>query len=137
MRPPRLLLPVSLIAWATLALAGQSDVLPPEMEGVGVVEHIGTTVDLDFTFIAENGYPGRPRLALPVRDPIQGKGSQAGAGRSLGGEIQSDGRPVAAVLFPLRPAGPRLRPVCDQHHAGRRSAGGPDPGIGPLAALAR
>jgi protein SCO1/2 len=42
---------------ATAALAGQSDILPPEMEGVGVTERVGQPVDLDLTFIAENGYP--------------------------------------------------------------------------------
>jgi len=31
--------------------------LPSELEGVGIVEHLGAQVDLDLTFIAENGYP--------------------------------------------------------------------------------
>src|SRR5579862_7855040 len=31
--------------------------VPPQLEGVGVDEHLGRTVDLNLTFIAENGYP--------------------------------------------------------------------------------
>lgn len=34
-------------------------VLPMQLEGVGVEEHLGRTIDLDLTFIAENGYPVR------------------------------------------------------------------------------
>jgi protein SCO1/2 len=41
---------------------GDPPVLPPgqlpmQLEGVGVEEHLGRTIDLDLTFIAENGYP--------------------------------------------------------------------------------
>src|SRR5689334_13715321 len=32
-------------------------VRPPQLEGVGVDEHLGRTVDLNLQFIAENGYP--------------------------------------------------------------------------------
>ncbi|HWZ32762.1 MAG TPA: SCO family protein [Bryobacteraceae bacterium] len=32
-------------------------VRPPQLEGVGVDEHLGRTVDLNLTFVAENGYP--------------------------------------------------------------------------------
>lgn len=32
-------------------------VLPPMLQGVGVDEHLGFPVDLNLTFIAENGYP--------------------------------------------------------------------------------
>src|SRR5277367_5092199 len=31
--------------------------LPPQLDGVGVDEHLGRTVDLNLTFIGENGYP--------------------------------------------------------------------------------
>lgn len=31
--------------------------VPPQLEGVGVDEHLGRTVDLNLTFTAENGYP--------------------------------------------------------------------------------
>jgi protein SCO1 len=31
--------------------------LPPELQGVGVEEHLGRAVDLNLTFTAENGYP--------------------------------------------------------------------------------
>src|SRR5574340_415156 len=53
---PRLLSSSAILACA-IAFAGPSDVLPPEMEGVGVTEHVGQPVDLNLTFIAENGYP--------------------------------------------------------------------------------
>ena len=32
-------------------------VTPPQLQGVGVDEHLGRPVDLNLTFIAENGYP--------------------------------------------------------------------------------
>ncbi|HML18784.1 MAG TPA: SCO family protein [Bryobacteraceae bacterium] len=32
-------------------------VTPPQLEGVGIDEHLGRPVDLNLTFIAENGYP--------------------------------------------------------------------------------
>jgi len=32
-------------------------VRPPQLENVGVDEHLGRNIDLDLTFIAENGYP--------------------------------------------------------------------------------
>jgi len=32
-------------------------VRPPQLEGVGVDEHLGRNIDLNLTFIAENGYP--------------------------------------------------------------------------------
>jgi protein SCO1/2 len=55
--------------WLASALHAQlpSDVMPPEMEGVGVTERIGQPVDLDLTFIAENGYP------LPLRQLVTGE----------------------------------------------------------------
>jgi protein SCO1/2 len=31
--------------------------LPMQLEGVGVEEHLGRTIDLDLEFVAENGYP--------------------------------------------------------------------------------
>lgn len=33
------------------------NVLPSMLEGVGVEEHLGRTIDLNLTFVAENGYP--------------------------------------------------------------------------------
>src|SRR5580700_8054852 len=32
-------------------------VKPPMLEGVGIDEHLGRDIDLNLTFIAENGYP--------------------------------------------------------------------------------
>jgi protein SCO1 len=32
-------------------------VVPRELEGVGIDEHLGRTIDLDLEFVAENGYP--------------------------------------------------------------------------------
>lgn len=40
---------------AVLAVHAQQ--LPPELEGVGIEEKLGAQIDLDLTFIAENGYP--------------------------------------------------------------------------------
>lgn len=34
-----------------------ANVRPPQLEGVGVDEHLGATVDLNLTFTGENGYP--------------------------------------------------------------------------------
>jgi protein SCO1/2 len=31
--------------------------IPPQLEGVGIDEHLGRPIDLNLTFIAENGYP--------------------------------------------------------------------------------
>jgi protein SCO1/2 len=46
------------LLFACLALPLQADLArPPQMEGVGIDEKIGQPVDLDLTFIAENGYP--------------------------------------------------------------------------------
>src|SRR5512133_3937375 len=36
---------------------GADQPLPPELEGVGVEEHLGRAIDLNLTFMAENGYP--------------------------------------------------------------------------------
>jgi protein SCO1 len=36
---------------------GADQPLPPELQGVGVEEHLSRAVDLNLTFIAENGYP--------------------------------------------------------------------------------
>ena len=44
-----------LLLLAIPALADQP--LPTMLEGVGVEEHIGRNIDLDLSFIAENGYP--------------------------------------------------------------------------------
>ncbi len=51
----------------TLPLLGQAlpkqsgglptGVLPAQLEGVGIEEHLGREIDLNLTFIAENGYP--------------------------------------------------------------------------------
>lgn len=48
-------LPASLLLLALAAHAEQA--LPPELEGVGIEERLGARVDLDLTFVAENGYP--------------------------------------------------------------------------------
>jgi protein SCO1 len=34
-----------------------ANVRPPQLEGVGIDEHLGRPIDLSLTFIAENGYP--------------------------------------------------------------------------------
>jgi protein SCO1 len=34
-----------------------SNVRPPQLMDVGIDEHLGTTIDLNLTFVAENGYP--------------------------------------------------------------------------------
>jgi len=47
------------------ASAQAEEKLPPMLEGVGVDEKIGRTIDLDATFIAENGYP------VPLREFFQ------------------------------------------------------------------
>jgi protein SCO1 len=39
--------------------------LPLELEGVGIDEHLGRDIDLDLTFVAENGYP------VPLRNYFQ------------------------------------------------------------------
>ena len=59
MRPLRrlLLASLALIAASLSAFSEKSDLLPMEMEGVGITERVGQPVDLDLTFIAENGYP--------------------------------------------------------------------------------
>jgi len=49
---------VSLLALALVEPAARPEQsLPPELEGVGIEERLGARVDLDLTFIAENGYP--------------------------------------------------------------------------------
>jgi protein SCO1/2 len=47
--------PLCLLACAVVAAADQP--LPPELQGVGVDEHLGQSVNLDLTFTAEDGYP--------------------------------------------------------------------------------
>lgn len=39
-----------------------ANVVPPQLNGLGVDEHLGAPVDLNLTFVAENGYP------VPLRD---------------------------------------------------------------------
>jgi protein SCO1/2 len=34
-----------------------ANVRPPQLEGVGIDEHLGRPIDLSLTFVAENGYP--------------------------------------------------------------------------------
>jgi protein SCO1/2 len=55
----KLLLPLALCTLPLLADPPvlPTGVLPPQLVGVGVEEHLGATVDLNLTFIAENGYP--------------------------------------------------------------------------------
>src|SRR5579872_1717722 len=61
---------VAMVALAALPLLAQKDriptgqpgslpagVRPPQLEGIGVDEHLGLPVDLNLEFIAENGYP--------------------------------------------------------------------------------
>lgn len=64
------LLPASLLVVAALLAQLPSDVLPPEMEGVGVTERIGQPLNLDLTFIAENGYPVALRELIKGERPV-------------------------------------------------------------------
>jgi len=41
------------------AAAIPANVVPPQLDGVGIEEHLGHQVDLNLTFTAENGYPVR------------------------------------------------------------------------------
>jgi protein SCO1/2 len=53
---PRTLSLCGAILCAALPLAADQ-ALPPELQGVGVEEHLGRAVDLNLTFTAGNGYP--------------------------------------------------------------------------------
>jgi protein SCO1/2 len=44
--------------------------LPPELEGVGISEQIGRSVDLDLQFTAENGYPAPLRRYFQQSRPV-------------------------------------------------------------------
>ena len=70
MRRFRLLLLVSLCLAPLGSAQVPSDVLPPEMEGVGVTERLGQPLDLDLTFIAENGYPAPLRQFITGERPV-------------------------------------------------------------------
>jgi len=57
-----LLLPGPLAAQHGLSKIGDasrlpSNVRPPQLEGVGIDEHLGASIDLNLTFTGENGYP--------------------------------------------------------------------------------
>jgi protein SCO1/2 len=60
--------PILIIAMAAAVYAEQS--LPPMLEGVGVDEKIGRAVDLDLTFIGENGYPVALRKFFKPGRPV-------------------------------------------------------------------
>ncbi|MCW5980351.1 MAG: SCO family protein [Bryobacteraceae bacterium] len=45
------------VALAAACLCLAANQLPPELEGVAIEERLGETIDLDLTFVAENGYP--------------------------------------------------------------------------------
>ena len=51
------LLILFLSALPALRLSAADPALPKELEGVGIEEKLGGKIDLDLTFIAENGYP--------------------------------------------------------------------------------
>jgi len=70
MRRFRLLLLVSLFLARLGSAQLPSDALPPEMEGVGVTERLGQALDLDLTFIAENGYPAPLRQFIKGERPV-------------------------------------------------------------------
>ncbi len=57
---------------AALPLSGQSDGerTPRELEGVGITEHLGQKVDLNLTFIAEDGYPHALREYFQKGRPV-------------------------------------------------------------------
>ncbi len=46
-----------LVLLAIAASLAAEQPLPPELQGVGVEEHLGQSVDLNLTFTGENGYP--------------------------------------------------------------------------------
>src|SRR5258708_4375900 len=52
-------LQIALLALPLMADPPSSPIgmLPPQLEGVGIEEHLGREIDLNLTFIAENGYP--------------------------------------------------------------------------------
>jgi Uncharacterized protein SCO1/SenC/PrrC, involved in biogenesis of respiratory and photosynthetic systems len=47
---------LALLALLTASLWGAEETLPPQLEGVGIVEKLGSPVDLNLQFTAENGY---------------------------------------------------------------------------------
>jgi protein SCO1/2 len=68
MRQLSSLLIILLTAAAAAARAEQS--LPPALEGVGIVEKLGTQIDLDLTFVAEDGYPAPLRKYFSSGRPV-------------------------------------------------------------------
>jgi protein SCO1/2 len=64
----------SLLALLFLAgvpgLEARDEELPSELVGVDVVEHIGTKVNLDLEFTAENGYPVPLRKFFDKGKPV-------------------------------------------------------------------
>jgi protein SCO1/2 len=58
------------IALTTPALAGESERVPRELQGVDVIEHLGSKVDLDLTFVGEDGYPKPLRTYFQKGRPV-------------------------------------------------------------------
>lgn len=58
-----------MFALATAAFAADTK-LPADLQGVGVEEKLGNKVDLDLTFIAENGYPVKLRDMFDGKKPV-------------------------------------------------------------------
>ncbi len=61
---------VSFVAVVLGAAIASAQGLPPELEGVGVEEKLGAQIDLDLTFIAENGYPTPLRRYFGQGKPV-------------------------------------------------------------------
>lgn len=67
---PRVLKCVLHFVLAASAVAYADQPLPAMLEGVGVDEKVGRNIDLDLTFIAENGYPVPLRQFFQAGKPV-------------------------------------------------------------------
>ena len=65
-----MLLRLSIIILAVAAGVRAEQPLPSMLEGVGVDEKIGRNIDLDLTFVAENGYPVALRQFFQAGKPV-------------------------------------------------------------------
>lgn len=63
-------LALALAAFAPPVSAGESERVPRELQGVDVTEHLGANVDLDLTFVGEDGYPKPLRTFFQKGRPV-------------------------------------------------------------------
>lgn len=61
---------ISVLLAVAAAAAWANQPVPRELEGVGVDEHVGSPVDLDLTFMQENGYPAPLRTFFQKDKPV-------------------------------------------------------------------